>query len=167
MKAFGKAVIGSALGLAALMPAAWADGTGGQNSVRWETIVGIIEAGSTIGSITGGGEPWTTLGGSAYVDLTNNGVFFNVKGLVLAGGNTIGTPGTVTSVEGALVCAPGASQAVYYTAPVTLDGQGNAWFAGSFTTAPTGCSTSAIAFLIVVASNGHWIANGAVQVPYP
>ena len=167
MKAFGKAVIGSALGLAALMPTARADGMGGQSSVRWETIVGIIEPGATIGSLTGGGEPWTTLGGLAYVDLANNAVFFHVKGLVLAGGTSIGTPGAVNSVEGALVCAPGASQTVYYTEPVNLDGHGNAWFDGSFTSTPTGCSTSAIAFLIVVTSNGHWIANGAVQVPYP
>ena len=42
----------------------------------------------------------------ANVDLVNNLVEFNVRGLVLAGGNAIGTTGAVSAVEGTLVCNP-------------------------------------------------------------
>ena len=118
--------------------------------------------------ITGGGQPWSTLGGRAYVNLTSSLVVFSVKGLVLAGGNTIGTPGAINQVEGTLVCNAGtASQAIIDTPAVTLDPQGNASFKGSFSMPTDACGPSAVAFLIRIPTNQHWIANGAVQVPYP
>src|SRR5947209_5065493 len=55
------------LGLATISPAA-ADG------VRWRTVVGIVQAGNTVGNIAGGGQPWTTHGGHASVDLSANHV---------------------------------------------------------------------------------------------
>jgi hypothetical protein len=61
------------------------------SSVRWRTIVGIVQAGNTVGNIPGGGQPWTALGGRVRVDLAASQVSFDVQGLVLAGGNTIGT----------------------------------------------------------------------------
>jgi hypothetical protein len=169
MRMFGKAVIGGALLLTMVAPASWADGGGGaKNTVSWETIIGIIQAGDPVGGIAGGGQPWSTLGGQAYVDLLHSVVAFKVKGLVLAGGNAIGTPGAINQVEGTLVCNAGtAEQAVIDTPLVTLDPQGNASFKGSFTMPTDVCSASAIAFLIRVPANGHWIANGAVQVPFP
>jgi hypothetical protein len=51
-------------------------------------------------------------------------VQFDVRGLVLAGGNSIGKPGTVTEVVGALVCSPSSSPTVFYTQPVSLSPQG-------------------------------------------
>jgi len=159
-------------------PTGWADGGGGggKNTVRWETIIGVIQAGNVVGGnatvsppipgITGGGEPWSTLGGQAYVDLLNSVVAFEVKGLVLAGGNSIGTPATIAQVEGTLVCNPGSTQqAIINTGPVALDAQGNASFDGSFSSSTAACSASDVAFLITIPSNGHWIANGAVRVP--
>jgi hypothetical protein len=173
MKAINGGTIGAALLLAALSPSSMADDNG--NSVSWETIVGTFFIGATpgasantVGGIVGGGEPWSTLGGRAYVDLSNNIVDFHVKGLVLAGGNSIGTPGMVTQVMGMLVCSPASSPSTFVTSPVTLSGQGNAEFHGSFTSSPTGCSATNVAFLITTtASPPHWLANGAVQVPYP
>jgi hypothetical protein len=145
-------------------------GSGG--GVHWATIIGTFFIGSTPGTssntvagIMGGGEPWSTLGGQANVDLVDNKVEFDVRGLVLAGGDSIGTPGTVTEIEGTLVCSPETSPVVFNTPPVTLSAQGNAEFSGSFTSSPAACSATDVAFLITVPSNGHWIANGAVRVP--
>jgi hypothetical protein len=180
MKGLGKAVPGGALLLTMLARAGWADsgGDSSKNSVRWETIVGVIQAGNVVGGnsaasppipkITGDGQPWSTLEGRAYVDLSNSVMAFRVKRLVLAGGNSIGTPGTVTTVKGTLICNHStASQTIIDTPSVTLDAQGNASFYGGVTSATAGCSASAVAFLIRVPANNHWIANGAVQVPFP
>jgi hypothetical protein len=67
-----------------------------------------------------------------------------------------------------LVCNPAAAlPTIIDTASVPLDAQGNASFYGSVSPMTASCSASAVAFLIRVTANGHWIANGAVQVPYP
>ena len=157
------AAVGAAL-LAALATPAMAQG------VHWSTIVGTFFIGgapgtsaNTVGGILGGGEPWSTLGGEANVDLVDNIVEFNVRGLVLAGGNAIGTTDGVSAVQGTLVCNP-SSPAVFKTPPVTLSTQGNAVFSGSFTSSPAGCSPTNVAFLITITTNGHWIANGAVPI---
>jgi hypothetical protein len=157
----------AALGLPGMAAYAWEGG------VHWQTIIGTFFIGATpgtsantVGGIVGGGEPWSTTGGEANVNLIDNQVEFSVTGLVLAGGNSIGTPGTVTLIEGTLVCNPSSSTpTVFSTLPVTLSPQGNAEFSGSFTSSPAGCSPTAVAFLITIPSNGHWIANGAVQWP--
>jgi hypothetical protein len=168
MKTISWGVIGAALLLTALSPAGRADDR--DNSVRWQTIIGTFFIGATpgssantVGGIVGGGQPWSTLGGHAYVDLSNGTVDFEVNGLVLAGGNSIGTPAAVTRVLGALVCFP---TTVVYTPAVTLSAQGNAEFHGSFGPLPAACSATNVAFLITTtASPPHWIANGAVRVP--
>lgn len=187
MKTISWVVIGAALLLTALSPVGKADDNGNNNnnnnSVRWQTIIGTFFIGTppnsinTVGGnttvsppipgIIGGGEPWSTLGGHAYVDLTSGTVDFEVDGLVLAGGNGIGTTGGATPVEGTLVCAPGSTtQMVFNTSTVPLSAQGNAEFHGSFGPLPTVCiTTNGVAFLIRIVSNGHWIANGAVRVP--
>jgi hypothetical protein len=170
MKTISWAMIGAALLLVGLPPAVRADGS--SNSVRWETIIGTFFLGTpptsvnTVGGIVGGGEPWSTLGGHAYVDLSSGTVDFEVKGLVLAGGPSIGTPDGVTQVIGALVCSPGASPMVFNTPAVPLSAQGNAEFHGSFGPLPTVCSAPNVAFLITTtATPPHWLANGAVLVP--
>jgi hypothetical protein len=169
----GKLVIGAALVLTMFASAGWAD----SNSVSWKTIVSTFfipatppatGSGNTVGTIIGGGEPWSTLGGHAYVDLSTGAVDFEVKRLVLAGGNSIGTPGAVTAVTGTLVCNPSsATPTIFTTSSTPLDGQGNASLQSSFGPLPTICSPSALAFLITTTAPPHWLANGAVQVPYP
>ena len=100
------------------------------DSIRWRTIVGIVQAGNTVGNITGGGQPWTTLGGRARVDLARSRLDFDVQGLVLAGGNTIGTPGAINQVMGTLLCDAGGTNVTYDTTPVPLSPQGDADFSG-------------------------------------
>jgi hypothetical protein len=159
MKALGKAVIGGALFLGAFSAAG---GARADTIVSWVKIVGIIQPGNAVGGITGGGEPWSTLGGHATVDLTNSLATFYVSGLVLAGGDAIGTTGPITSVKGTLVCNPSsATPTVIDTALVPLSAEGDATFIGSVSSKTASCSATSVAFLIRVKS-GHWLANGAV-----
>jgi len=153
--------------LLSLPSAAFAD-----QAVEWRKIVGIIQSGNTVGSgagkVTGGGQPWYATSGSAAVDLTSGQLQFHVQGLVLAGGNTIGTPGAVTQVKGTLVCdttgSLTADSTLVDTALVTLSAQGDARFAGQVGTIPAACLNSPnIAFLIRT-SGGGWIAGGEVRV---
>jgi hypothetical protein len=174
MKPLGKPVIGAAL-LLALLPA----GSQAANFttppsgtfVHWESILGIIDPTNVVGGVTGAMLPWSTLGGQAAVDLTNGNVEFQVHGLVLAAGNAIGTPGSVTQVAGTLVCNPAASTpTIVSTTPVTLDAQGNAAFQGTFSASTDACTATSVAFLITVVpsvsstsnATGPWIAYGAV-----
>jgi hypothetical protein len=135
------------------------------NAVRWLTIKGVAQAGNVVGGITGGGQPWSAQDGYVYVNLETGYVDFDVRGLVLAGGNTIGTPGPVTQVKGTLVCGPASTSPVVIDTPlVALSPQGDAQFRGSLSSSTSGCSSSAVAFLIRV-SAGAWIGNGAIQIP--
>jgi hypothetical protein len=141
------------------------------NTARWATIIGIMQAGNVVGSgsgaVAGGGQPWSALGGHARVDLKNNQIEFEVRGLVLAGGNAIGTPSTFTEVRGTLVCdtngsAGGGNSVVVDTPLVAYDEEGNARFHGKVDPLPAVCSSEPdIAFLIRLPA-GRWIANGAV-----
>lgn len=167
-------VSGLALGAAVAGQNALADSG---DSIRWQTVIGLIQAGNAVGTgtgkVTGGGQPWSTLGGHAAVDLRTGHVNFDVQGLVLAGGNTIGTPGTIAQVRGTLVCdtdgsgsAPSGTSVLVDTPLVDLDEQGDASFNGDVGPLPPVCSSEPdIAFLIRIgagAAAGRWIANGAV-----
>jgi hypothetical protein len=79
---------------------------------------------------------------------------------VLAGGDTIGTPGAVTQVKGTLVYITGAT--VLDTPLVTLNDRGDAEFEGVIGPVPTTCTPTNVAFLVRIAAN-RWIANGAVR----
>ncbi len=138
-------------------------------TLKWQTIIGIIQAGNVVAGIQGGGLPWSTLGGNAFVNPTVGRVHFRVDGLVLAGGNTIGTPGPITEVKGTLVCDTDGSAGgpfIFDTPAVPLDPQGDAHFDGDLGALPGACSTEPdVAFLIRIANGpaaGRWIANGAV-----
>ena len=134
------------------------------DSTRWRTVVGIVQATNVVGGIAGGGQPWTTLGGRARVDLAKGQLDFDVQGLVLAGGNSIGTPAAVTLVKGTLVCiVAGATQVTLDTTPVPLSPQGDADFSGPIGPIPSTCTSSNVAFLVRIAASGAWIANGAVR----
>src|SRR5262245_38683538 len=88
-------------------------------TVKWRTIIGVIQAGNVVLGIGGGGQPWSTLGGDASVNLSTGRVEFEVRGLVLAGGDTIGSPGAVNQVKGTIAC-PAATPVVIDTPLVTL-----------------------------------------------
>jgi hypothetical protein len=158
-----------ALLLVAIASPSQADDSG---FVRWKKIIGVAQAGDVVGdppnTVTGGGQPWSTLDGDVVVNLNEGSVYFEVRGLVLAGGNSIGTPDKVTNVLGTLLCGLmlGETTAVISTPAVPLSAQGNAEFFGSFSSSTTGCSAADVAFLLVAnAANGPWIGNGAVRVP--
>jgi hypothetical protein len=139
-------------------------------AVEWRSIVGIMQGGNTVGTgtgqVTGGGQPWFARGGSAAVDLTSGQMQFEVQGLVLAGGNSIGTPGAVTQVKGTLVCdttgSTNGNSTLVDTPLITLSAQGNARFAGQVSLPAVCTSSPNIAFLIRV-SGGGWIAGGVVR----
>jgi hypothetical protein len=147
--------------------------------VRWREVVGIIQPGNVVGSgtgaVTGGLLPWVTTGGVALVNLDTGEIQFVVKGLVLAGGNPIGTRADITAIKGTLVCdtngsAGGGNSAVVQTAAVPLSLDGDAHFTGNPGSLPAVCSSEPdLAFLIRIAEvngvavSGPWIAFGAVR----
>ena len=134
-----------------------------QATVKWRTVIGIIQAGNVVAGIPGGGQPWSTLGGEASVNLSNGRVEFEVRGLVLAGGDTIGTPGAVNQVKGTLACVTGVTPTVIDTPLVPLNARGDAEFDGSVGPIPTTCTPTNVVFLVRIAAN-RWIANGAVRI---
>jgi hypothetical protein len=164
-------ILAVALALAAIVPAA---ALAADPNIRWADIIGIIQAGNLVGSgagqVTGGGQPWSTTKGSATVNLNNGDIHFRVEGLVLAGGNEIGTRGAITEVKGTLVCdtdgSAGAGSSTLVDTPlVPLSAQGDAAFHGSVGPLPGACFTEAdIAFVVRIGA-GRWIANGAVRRP--
>ncbi len=137
-------------------------------TLKWQTIIGLIQAGNVVAGIPGGGQPWSTLGGNATVNLGTGNVNWRVDGLVLAGGNAIGTRAGIANVKGTLVCNPGAAdQAVVDTPSMPLDTLGDARFEGAFATPlPDACTSgTTFAFLVRIAAaapGDRWIANGAV-----
>jgi len=131
--------------------------------VRWPKINGVITApgiDNPVGGISSGAGPWTTTQGSARVNFRSGSVFFFVEGLVLAGGNSIGTAGPVTNVIGSLVCNAGSTgtpgQQVLDTQAVPLSADGNAQFSGVFPSIPT-CNKP----IFLIRAGTRWIAAGA------
>lgn len=161
-------VSGLALGAAVIGQNAIA---GPDDTLRWQSVIGIAQANNVVGSgtgaVSGGGVPWSTLDGHVNIVVENGAINFDVRGLVLAGGNSIGTPGTILQVKGTLICdtdgsASGGNSVVVDTPLVELSDQGNARFYGSVGALPSVCASEPdIAFLIRVGS-GRWIANGTV-----
>jgi hypothetical protein len=144
-----------------------------ETEVEWRQLVGIISPGNTVGSgtgkVTGGGAPWFASGGSAEANLTTGDVRFSIEGLVLAGGNSIGTPDGVTSVKGTLVCDTtgvlnSGNSTLVDTPLVTLSAQGNARFKGNLGALPLACTSQPSIAFLVRTSGGAWLASGMVRV---
>lgn len=161
-------VSGLALGAAVIGQNASADSG---DTLRWQSVIGIAQANNVVGSgtgaVTGGGTPWSSQDGNVNVDLTRGKINFNVHGLVLAGGNSIGTPGAVVQVKGTLVCdtdgsASGGNSVLVDTPLVDLDDQGNAQFNGKVGALPAVCASEPDAAFLVRVGAGRWIANATV-----
>jgi len=161
-------VAGLALGAAAIGENASADPA---DALHWQSVIGIVLANNVVGSgtgaVTGGGTPWSAQGGHASVDADNGSINFTVRGLALAGGNSIGTPGSIVQVKGTIVCdtdgsASAGNSVIVDTPLVDLDEQGDAQFSGRIGALPAVCASEPdVAFLIRVGA-GRWIANGTV-----
>src|ERR1700704_5477773 len=100
------------------------------DALHWKSVIGIIQANNVVGTgagaVTGAPGPWSALSGSVSVDPDKAKFDFDVRGLVLAAGNSIGTPGTIVQVRGTLVCdtdgsASGNNSVLVETPLVDLD----------------------------------------------
>lgn len=167
-------VSGLALGVAVIGQNAHADSSGRADSgdtARWQSVIGIALANNVVGSGTGAATgapgPWSALGGRVKVDLGRGGIDFDVNGLVLAAGNSIGTPGTILQVKGTLICdtdgsASGGNSVLVDTPLVDLDDRGDARFSGSVGGLPYVCTSEPDIAFLIRAGSGRWIANGTV-----
>ena len=133
-------------------------------SVRWNSLAGVITApglDNPVSGIHAGAGPWSVRSGRVRVNLTTGATFFDVDGLVLNGSNSSGTPGPITSVFGTLVCNPGATPTILDSAAVALNVHGDAQFSGQITGIPATCNNPL--FLIRIAAPagaaGRWIAT--------
>jgi hypothetical protein len=142
--------------------------------VRWDGIVGVIQTGNVVGSgtgaVAGAGQPWVVTDGRAEVDVSDGDLRFEVEGLVLAGGNSIGTRGTNTQVRGTLVCdtngsAGGGNSVLVDTPLVALSAQGDARFSGNVGPLPAVCATEPDIAFLIRSTGGNWFAAGIVREP--
>jgi hypothetical protein len=138
--------------------------------VHWRSIVGVITAPNVdnpVAGISAGTTPWSVTEGHARVNLVTGEASFEVHGLVLNGGAASGTPGSVTTVTGTLVCNPATrSPVVIDTAEVPLSAVGNAHFHGELSAIPGDCTSPL--FLVRIGPSfqraaGRWLATGAVR----
>ena len=143
---------------------------GSDAELRWQSVIGIIQGANVVGTgtgaVTGVPGPWSTRNGHVKVDLKHSTIDFRVEGLVFAGGNFIGTPGTVVQVKGTLVCDTDGSatgNSILIDTPfVSLDEEGDARFSGSLPSLPAVCSSEPDVAFLIRTGTGRWIANGTV-----
>lgn len=142
------------------------------DSVQWNQMVGVITApnvNNPVAGISSGAGPWSVHEGHAHVNLTSGQANFEVHGLVLNGSNASGTPSTINTVTGTLVCNPGTNaQVVLDTAEVRLNAQGDAHFRGEVRSIPAPCGSPLFLVRIgpsfpVAGAVGRWLATGAVR----
>jgi hypothetical protein len=140
--------------------------------VKWNQIVGVITApgiNNAVAGISSGAGPWSVHDGQARVDLESGQVTFEVRGLVLNGGNSSGTPGSISTVTGTVVCNPGTgNQIIRDTAEVKLTPQGDAHFRGEVYGIPTRCANPLFLVRIgpsfpVAGAAGKWLATGTIR----
>jgi hypothetical protein len=140
--------------------------------VEWKQIIGIIQPGNKVGSgtgqVAGGARPWTAAIGSAEVDLATGRLQFQVQGFVLARGNAIGTPDSVTMVKGTLVCdttgTENGNSTLVDTPLVPLSPKADAWFRGDLGPLPLACINEPNLAFLIRTPGSAWIANGAVRL---
>ena len=105
-------------------------------------------------TIPPGGRPWVISRLSADVQ-TDGGIRVDGRGLVLAGGNGIGTPGG-QSVRARLLCNAGASS--HDTGLVALDPRGDFRIEDALAPPPPPACNSPV--LLILSSGGSWFAAG-------
>lgn len=142
------------------------------SDVQWNQLVGVITApavNNPVAGINAGAGPWSVHDGHARVNLTTGEANFEVHGLVLNGTNSSGTPGTIATVTGTLVCNAGTTdQVILNTAEVKLTQQGDAHFRGEISRIPALCANPLFLVRIgpsfpVAGAVGRWIATGAIR----
>jgi hypothetical protein len=106
------------------------------------------------------GDPWRIASLTAKIDTSGN-ITVVGTGLLLAGGNSIGTTDGVTSVIAKLFCGPAASATEFDSPGAPLDVQGDFLISGALSTTPPNPCTDPV--LLIVNSAGAWLAAGFPQ----
>jgi hypothetical protein len=163
-----KTIMAGALALA-FSTAALAD----DRLVRFEGGIGVIPVSSTLGNASvadavrndvrktpPGGQPWTISRLSADVR-TDGRVLVDGRGLLLAGGDGIGTSAGQI-VHATLFCGPAATFTAHSSDAVTLEANGDFRIDGQLTPTPPDSCASPV--LLIVNSGGRWFAAG---IPKP
>jgi hypothetical protein len=132
--------------------------------VSWRMIHGVLKVPGVADGVGADSRLWTTINGSATVDLGSGTIQFNVLGLTLAEGDAIGTTGDVAQVFGFISCNLGGGAFTGVSTPgVPLSPDGMASFSGSLAI-PGGCGGANTAFFITILSppkTPPYIAFGA------
>ena len=124
----------AALGLLGLN-VAQAEGRNEAEPLFESDVVGSIP-GAAIGGVLSGGVQWVVRRGKA--SLADNGMLrLEVKGLLLAAGNLVGTTGPVTMVAASLVCGGSGGTLMASTSAVPLSPGGNAEIRQTITLPPS------------------------------
>ncbi len=163
-KALLSATLGT-LAAACVLPSMAADGhgrlefDGGIGSQPFASIGGVA-APNDVRGILPGGRPWV-IGKLRAVVRPDGGFSVKGEGLLLAGGNSTGTPGAVRQVVASLFC--GATE--FNTTPADLEANGNFVIKGTFGgVLPNPCTTP-ILLIRNFANNapGAWFAAGILE----
>ncbi|HEV8617046.1 MAG TPA: hypothetical protein VGU22_16260 [Methylomirabilota bacterium] len=158
------------LSLAALLPLA---AVAEDSLVGFEGGIGVIPVSSVAGAqnangtfpdvnrntVRGtppGGQPWVISRLSADVELDGR-VSVDGRGLLLAGGNSIGTNGG-QSVRASLFCGPAATATAHSSGLVLLEPNGDFRIEDILTPMPPDPCVSPV--LLIVSGGGNWFAAG-------
>jgi hypothetical protein len=131
--------------------------------VRFENGIGVqpVTSGGAPNVVLGvnpGGQPWVISSLSADIS-TDGRINADGRGLLLAGGNAIGTNGG-QSVRARLLCG-GVGGTVSDSDLVALDGAGNFTITGSLIPTPPVPCTSPV--LLIINAGSRWFAAGIVK----
>src|SRR2546422_7991067 len=170
------------LGMMILAPSAMA-GT----LVEFEGGIGVIPVSSAAGTqnadatfpnvnrndvrgVAPGGQPWVIRRFDAKVK-ENGDIRAEGKGLILAGGNNIGTTGGVPTVFATLFCqvaaGPPPTFSSHNSPEATLEPDGDFKIRGTLSpTPPDPCTNPALLIRIAPASVGRWLAAGILKLEH-
>ena len=151
-KAVAAAVFAAAFGIAF-------QATADDRLVRFDGGIGVVPArvGGVANTVRGtppGGQPWVISRLSADVR-TDGGISVDGRGLLLAGGDTIGTTNGL-SVKARLFCG-----ATFFDSQVVpLEPDGDFRIEGELTGLPAQCDSPV---LLIVSAGGNWFAAGILK----
>ena len=132
--------------------------------VRFDSGIGVIPvsagpAANVVRGVNPGGQPWVISRLTADIK-TDGRISVDGRGLLLAGGNNIGTNAN-QSVRARLFCGPVASAVMFDSVLVPLEPNGDFTIDGSLAPVPPNPCTSPV--LLIVSANNAWFAAGILK----
>ncbi len=120
-------------------------------------VIPVVTAGAnTVHLVPPAGNPWVI--GKFEAKVKENGeIRAEGKGLVLAGGNSIGTPNNVTTVAVSLFCG---SDVAHNSGAHPLAADGDFKFSDTLSPAPPDPCTNPVLLIRANGSGGPWLAAG-------